>query len=271
MVNLDFETTEHKILVAEDADDLRDAIVMVLVESGYQVRGARDGAEALEVFTDFHPDLAVLDMRMPRMSGVQTCSAIREASTTPIIMFTSAGESDEVHDAISAGATDFVLKTTGISELISRVELHLSSSPSPEKASTQAENKTLSLIVDPDDASRNAIKGVLARLNQNSVEARSANEAAVLFDQYNPDIVISEWKLPDRDAFKLFSEIQSSKDVAKLMMSKRLSPEAQRKAHFVGITNFLNKPLNPAQVEVMVADCVRKVMNQRKSRMRVAA
>jgi DNA-binding response OmpR family regulator len=270
LVNLDFKTTVQRILVAEDADDLRDAIVMVLVESGYQVRGARDGAEAMEVFSDFKPDLAVLDMRMPRMSGAQTCAAIREESTIPIIMFTSTGDSHEVHDAISAGATDFVLKTTGISELVSRVDLHLSSPTPPKKASVQTENKTVSLIVDPDDVSRSAIKGVLARLNQESVEARSASEAVALFDQYDPDIVISEWKLPDRDAFKLFSELRSDKSIEKLMMSKRLSPEAQRKAHYVGITNFLNKPLNPAQVEVMVADCVRKAMRMRKSQMRIA-
>ena len=105
-----------KILVAEDIPDLRDAIVMVLGEQGYLVQAASDGLEATALVPAFDPDLVILDMRMPRMSGADACAAIRKTSNVPIIMFTSTNDAAEVSEAIVNGATDFVFKTTGVTE-----------------------------------------------------------------------------------------------------------------------------------------------------------
>ena len=98
-----------KILVAEDIPDLRDAIVMVLGEQG----AASDGLEATALVPAFDPDLVILDMSMPQMSGADACAAIRKTSNVPIIMFTSTNDAAEVSEAIVNGATDFVLKTAG--------------------------------------------------------------------------------------------------------------------------------------------------------------
>ncbi len=269
-----------KILVAEDADDLRDAIVLVLLEKGYNVQAARDGHEASLIFTEFEPDLVVLDMRMPKMSGPDTCAAIRQTSDAPVIMFTSTNDAAEVRDAILKGASDFVLKSTGVSELTARITFHLektanaamAESPSIRKTVSAAPSQqfaTMTLIVDPDEASRAIIKAVLTRLNQGVFEASTAAEAIGIFKQHDPNIVITEWSLPDMDAFNMLSELKgrrNGKELLKLMMSARLSPEAQRKAHFVGITNFLYKPLGAAKVEIMVADCVRKAIRIQKQK-----
>ncbi len=271
-----------KILVAEDADDLRDAIVLVLVERGYRVQAARDGHEASLMFPEFAPDLVVLDMRMPKMSGPNTCAAIRKTSNVPVIMFTSTNDATEVKDAILKGATDFVLKTTGVVELTDRIAYHLDKSTAVEqsvkaKTVSVAPNQkiaTTTLIVDPDDQVRAAIAAILTRLNQNVIEASTAAEAIVRFKQGNPDIVITERTLPDMDGFNMFKELNTARDnkgLLKLMMSTRLSPEANRKAHFAGITNFLNKPLDSGKVEMMVADCVRKALRVKKQRIGNAA
>ena len=118
-------TSTPKILVAEDADDLREAMVLVLLEKGYMVQAASDGYEATQVFPEFEPDLVVLDMRMPKMSGPTTCAVIRQISQVPIIMFTSTNDAAEVKDAILKGATDFILKSTGVNELTDRIAFHL--------------------------------------------------------------------------------------------------------------------------------------------------
>jgi len=256
--------------------------VLILGERGYKVQAARDGHEAALMFPEFAPDIVVLDMRMPKMSGPDTCAAIRKTSDVPVIMFTSTNDATEVKDAIMKGATDFVLKTTGVIELTDRIAYHLDKFvpvelPAIQKTvSVAPTNKlaTTTLIVDPDEEVRSTIAAILTRLNQNVIEASTAAEAIVRFKQDKPDIVITERTLPDMDGFNMFKELntaRNNKKLLKLMMSTRLSPEANRKAHFAGITNFLNKPLDPGKAEMMVADCVRKAMRVKKQRLAKAA
>lgn len=285
-----------KILVAEDAPDLRDAIVLVLVEQGYQIQTARDGLEATTMVPEFEPDLVILDVRMPKMSGSDACAAIRKITDVPIIMFTVSNDAAEVRDAIQKGATDFVLKSTGVSVLTERVKFHLAKpKPSPENKAirkTTARNpvvttprnpspsnagkpiRSTSLIIDPDEGSRDVIKAVLTRLNQDVIEVGTAAEAIAAFKQRGPDILITEWLLPDMDALNMLSEMTQGRnagEVYKIVMSSRLSPEAHRKADFVGITNFLHKPLGRAKVEIMVAGGVKQVLrNLRRNASRAA-
>jgi DNA-binding response OmpR family regulator len=276
-----------KILVAEDAVDLRDALVEVLLALDYTVQAARDGYEAVTMFPEFKPDLAILDMRMPMMNGIDVCAVIRQTSDIPIIMFTSADDVADVNGAILKGATDFVLKTTGINELADRVEAHLQRELEPLKprvtvappgttpllpnvhTSTGSRNafKSFTVVIDPDKKSRARIIGTLKRLNQDFIEVETAAEGALAIERHDPDIVVTEWQLPDMDAFKMFSELKrgdNAKEIARVIMSDRLSPETLRKSNFVGISNILEKPLNVGKVEVMVGDCVRTALNNLK-------
>ncbi len=288
--------------MAEDDADLRDAIVLVLAEQGYNVQTARDGLEATRMVPTFGPDLVILDMRMPRVSGSNACAAIRKTSDIPIIMFTSSDDAAEVRDAILKGATDFVLKSTGVSILTERVRFHLAK-PNPFARVTVAENVeskkpdtasasklssgsggnravTMSLIVSSDKNNRDVIKAVLTRLNQDFVEVETAAEAITVFKQQRLDILITDWKMPDMDAFRMLSEMararntrnsKNAKNIYKFIVSDRLSPEAHRKARFAGITEFLSKPLDSLKVEKAVADCVRQSLRKRNRRSRSAA
>ncbi|MBT5476828.1 MAG: response regulator [Chloroflexi bacterium] len=104
----------QKNLVPEDADDLRDAIVLVLLEQDYRVQTAPDDH-----------DLVALDIGMPKMSGPNACAIIRQDSQVPVIMFTSSNDVAEFSDAIIKCGSGFVLKSTGVIELIVRIEFHL--------------------------------------------------------------------------------------------------------------------------------------------------
>jgi CheY-like chemotaxis protein len=263
--------------------------VFVLLELGYIVEAAVDGREATMLFPQFEPDLVVLDMRMPKMSGPNTCAFIRRTSDVPIIMFTSTDDAEEVKNAILKGATDFVLKSSGVTELTERIEFRLKeigkqvaqndlaitpATPIVAPAPSRAPLKTTTLVIDPDETSRAAVKAVLTRLNQDCVEASSAEEAIQAFQRNIPDIVITEWSLPDMDAYSMLSQFKQKrggKELIKLMMSSRLTPEAQRKATYGGITAFLQKPLDGGKVEVLVADSVRKAIRGLKKQARKAA
>ena len=282
-----FQTAGSKILIAEDAVDLREALTEVLLDLDYNVKVARDGYEAVTMFEEFNPDLAILDMRMPMMNGADVCTVIRKTSTIPIIMFPSADDVADVNGAILKGATDFVLKTTGMDELANRVEAHLEkkieplkpsitssdsqygsvadSAPSNIHVSDSAPNaiKTFTVIIDPDKESRSHITSILGRLNQDFIEVESAGEGIAAIQDYDPDIVVSEWALPDMDTFKMFSSLRrglKAKKITRIIMSDKLSPETQRKSNFVGINNFLEKPLDLGKAEVLVGDCVRKAL-----------
>lgn len=278
--------------------DLRDALVEILLELDYTVQAARDGYEAITMFNEFQPELAILDMRMPMMSGSDVCSVIRQTSDIPIIMFTSADDVAEVNGAILKGATDFVLKTTGVNELSSRVEAHLQKKRTPLKPSITSSEatheadplpppvnihvadsapnaiKTFSVIIDPDKESRTKITSILTRLNQDFIEVESAGEGIAAIQDYNPDIVVTEWTLPDMDTFKMFSSLRrglKAKKITRIIMSDKLSPETQRKSNFVGINNFLEKPLDLGKAEILIGDCVKKSLRLLKRTAELAA
>ncbi len=112
-----------KILIVDDDPALVEMVVMVLTEKGYEVIKATNGQEALQVLFDGKPDLVLLDVVMPRMNGWQTCSRIREfSSTVPIIMLSGKRMTeDDVVRGLDYGADDYLLKPAGSKELVARV------------------------------------------------------------------------------------------------------------------------------------------------------
>jgi len=118
-------SVSKKILVVEDEIDIRAALVAWLEDEDFDVAEASDGIAGREEFDRFHPDIALLDMNMPGMNGIELCRSLRKVTQIPLIMFTAAADLDDVQKAISEGATDFVLKDTGLDELVRRITEHL--------------------------------------------------------------------------------------------------------------------------------------------------
>ena len=87
--------TSHSILVAEDEEDVREVIVRVLELSGYEVVGVADGEDAVQTALDILPDLILLDVRMPKMTGYEACEALKAETVTqhiPIVFLTAKGK-----------------------------------------------------------------------------------------------------------------------------------------------------------------------------------
>ncbi len=111
-----------KILVADDDADLLDLVAYALGQAGYLVVKAPDGTEAVERFDAEAPDLVVLDINMPGMSGFDVCSIIRGRSTVPIMMLTARGEEQDLVRALDLGADDYLTKPFSPRELLARVK-----------------------------------------------------------------------------------------------------------------------------------------------------
>lgn len=110
-----------KILVVDDEQKIRKIVKLYLERAGFSVHEAEDGPQALDLFRRLLPDLVILDLMLPGLSGEQVCSAIRQGHDTPIIMLTAkVGEEDRVA-GLECGADDYVLKPFSPKELVARV------------------------------------------------------------------------------------------------------------------------------------------------------
>jgi two-component system, OmpR family, response regulator RegX3 len=114
-------SAEATLLLVEDEESFIDALTVGLTREGFHVVVARDGLEALATFDKVSPDLVLLDVMLPKMSGLDVCRALRKKSNVPIIMVTArAGEIDTVV-ALEVGADDYVTKPYRLRELVARM------------------------------------------------------------------------------------------------------------------------------------------------------
>jgi DNA-binding response OmpR family regulator len=111
-----------KVLVADDDADLRDLIAFTLSQAGYLVIKAADGPSAVQHFEQESPDLVVLDINMPGMSGFQVCEAIRARSRVPVMMLTVRGEEEDLVRALGLGADDYLNKPFSPRTLLARIK-----------------------------------------------------------------------------------------------------------------------------------------------------
>jgi two-component system response regulator RegX3 len=115
-----------KILIVEDEESYRLSLGSLLPKEGHQVLFAVDGNEALARFQDSNPDLILLDLMLPGISGNEVCKIIRQTSNVPIIMLTAKdSETDEVV-GLEIGADDYVTKLASSSKLLARINKVLS-------------------------------------------------------------------------------------------------------------------------------------------------
>ncbi len=110
------------VLIVEDDPNIRELLQMYLEKDGYAVTLACDGGQGLDKFRAIKPDLVLLDVMMPVMDGWAVCKAIRQESSTPVIMLTAKGETDDKVMGLKAGADDYVTKPFEMKELLARIE-----------------------------------------------------------------------------------------------------------------------------------------------------
>jgi DNA-binding response OmpR family regulator len=111
----------ESLLFIEDDDGIRLALSMALEDEGYDVRQAPSGEAGLEQFRQSAPDLVLLDLRLPGMSGFDVCRALRAQSIVPIIMITAQTDTHDMVAGLEAGADDYVTKPVVPKELAARI------------------------------------------------------------------------------------------------------------------------------------------------------
>ncbi len=113
-----------KILIAEDERDIRELISFTLQFAGYEVVSVQNGVEAVEQALATKPDLILLDVRMPKMTGYQACEALKalpETKDIPVLFLSAKGQESEIRQGLEAGAIDYILKPFSPDELTAQV------------------------------------------------------------------------------------------------------------------------------------------------------
>ncbi len=114
-----------RIAVIDDEPHIRDLLSLALGHHGYTVRCAAEGAAGLALVREWSPDLIVLDVMMPKASGIELLPAFRRITEAPIVMLSARGEVDDKVAGLSHGADDYLSKPFEISELLARIDAKL--------------------------------------------------------------------------------------------------------------------------------------------------
>ena len=113
---------KKKVLVVDDEAKIRKVVSAYLENEGYQVEKAEDGQKALQKVENFQPDLLILDLMLPKLSGEEVCQKIRQNSELPVLMLTAKSTEDDKVTGFSYGADDYLVKPFSNRELMARVK-----------------------------------------------------------------------------------------------------------------------------------------------------
>jgi len=117
-----------KILIAEDERDIRDLVAFTLRFAGHEVFAASNGEEVVELAPRVNPDLILMDVRMPRMTGYEACKILKadpDLKDIPVVFLSAKGQENEIQQGLASGAEDYLLKPFAPDQLTSRVKIIL--------------------------------------------------------------------------------------------------------------------------------------------------
>jgi len=139
------------VLVVEDEESFVEALSLGLSREGFRVQVARDGREALDLFDAVAPDIVLLDVMLPKISGIDVCREVRSKSRVPIIMVTAKTTEIDTVVGLEVGADDYVTKPYRMRELVARMRAVLRRAPSEAFAAPSGEAIAVGdVVIDPE-------------------------------------------------------------------------------------------------------------------------
>lgn len=180
------------LLFIEDDEAIRTALRLVLEDEGYEVAVAGDGETGISMFGQINPDLVLLDLRLPDISGFEVCRTIRRTSITPVIMVTAQTDTSDLVNGFDAGADDYVTKPVVPKELSARIRAALRRTQTVEPSPSNA--KSLNKIGDVE------IDRALSVVRKNGVEISLTKTEFRLLVEFadHPGMVLSRDQLLER-------------------------------------------------------------------------
>ena len=141
---------ELTVLVVEDEESFVEALTVGLAREGFRVQVARDGELAIAMFDAVRPDIVLLDVMLPKVSGVDVCRELRKRSSVPIIMVTAKGSEIDTVVGLEVGADDYVTKPYRVRELVARMRAVIRRSADREEDLGTDALQTAEIALDPE-------------------------------------------------------------------------------------------------------------------------
>jgi two-component system response regulator RegX3 len=147
-------TTQPVVLVVEDEPSFVEALTIGLTREGFRVVSVGDGFEAVQRFDDVQPDIVLLDVMLPRLSGIDVCRQLRKRSHVPIIMVTAKGAEIDTVVGLEVGADDYITKPYRMREVVARMRAVLRRSPGDGSVASELAPGSVAVgdvVLDPDE------------------------------------------------------------------------------------------------------------------------
>ncbi len=239
------EEVAKKILVIEDDDILGDIIVKKLKDEGYQTTLARDGEDGFEQIKKLRPDLVLLDIILPKMSGYEILEALRanpELTKTPVIILSNSGQPVEISRVLSLGVRDYLVKAEfSPSEVLAKVREQLEH---PEGKGAVLGKDIHVLIVEDDNFLRDLLARKLSQEEYTIEHAADGETALEMLKKSTPSVVLLDIILPGIDGFEVLRRIraeESGKSVPVIVLSNLGQRDDIEKAKAAGADDYLIK------------------------------
>ncbi len=147
-------TAQPVVLVVEDEPSFVEALTIGLTREGFRVVSVGDGFEAVQRFDDVQPDIVLLDVMLPRLSGIDVCRQLRKRSHVPIIMVTAKGAEIDTVVGLEVGADDYITKPYRMREVVARMRAVLRRSPGDGSVASELSPGSVAVgdvVLDPDE------------------------------------------------------------------------------------------------------------------------
>jgi DNA-binding response OmpR family regulator len=228
------------ILLVDDSPLIHKHTAPILLEAGYEVVCASDGAEALAVARERRPDLVITDIEMPKLDGYELCELLKRdpaLAHVPVLIASSLGEAHDLERGFDVGADDYLIKPVVPEELTTRVRQLLSGAFPGERERI--------LVVDDSPAQRHYVGDCLARQGFTVITAADGREGLEQARALKPDLVISDYEMPHLTGFELVHALKRdppTRNLPVIMLTARDSRRDVAQMRAAGAAAYLVKP-----------------------------
>ncbi|MEQ8665582.1 MAG: response regulator [Rhodospirillales bacterium] len=244
-----------KVLIVDDSAEMREVIRIVLEQDGHEVIEAEDGDAGIGVARSAEPDLIILDMNMPKMTGWEVAPVLRshpKTRRTPIIAVTGDLSTQGRESAHEAGCNYFVTKPFAPERLMQAVGAALDTSrPVPDvSAKAERDRPKRVLIADDDWIMRSLLSELVTSAGAEVIgEAEDGNQAIEIFRRQRPDLAILDVNMPVRDGVSALKRIVAETPDAKIvMLSANDDVTVAESCLYFGARNYINKSAAPNEL-----------------------
>ena len=239
---------EAHIMVVDDMPDVQKVLKSMLEQQRYGVDTASDGKSALNLLKRNKPDLVLLDIKMPGLSGYQVLEQIRQQSNVPVIMLTGLLGETAVAQSFGLGADDYIRKPVSMQTLLARIHAKLKRTP-PGTSFYKTDvlemmNKAHILVVDDVPGVRKTLKSILEQQRYGVDTAPDGKSAMGLLKRNKPDLVLLDIKMPGLSGYQVLEQIRQQSNVPVIMLTGLLEATEATQSSGLGADDYIRKPVN---------------------------